>query len=114
MIWEFQRECYSPFVGIDDKKRVHHLCKKLQELQKSEAVFKDSVVDFIDTLMRGFATMEASHHNSILKVDLGFSNAQCQYFECLEEQNSSIPFYSRDDLNYPNLFTFVDENTKFP
>ena len=76
------------------QKRVAFLCKKLQELQKSEAVFKDSVVDFIDILMRGFGTMEASHHNSILKVDLGCSNAQCQCFEFLEAQNSSIPFYS--------------------
>ena len=114
VIWEFQRECYSPFGCIDDKERVAHLCKKLQELQKSEAVFKDSVVDFINILMRGFGTREASHQNSILKVDLGCSNAQCQCFECLEEQNSSIPFYSREDLNYhSNLFTFVAENNQF-
>ena len=75
VIWKFQRECYSPFSGMDDTESVAHLCKKLQELQKSEAVFKDSVLDFIDKLMRGFGPMEASHHNSILKVDLGCSNA---------------------------------------
>ena len=115
VIWEFQLEFYSPFGCIDDKERGAHLCKKLQELQKSEAVFKDSVVDIIDILMRGFGTMEASHHNSILKVDLGCSNAQCQCFECLEAQYSSIPLYSREDMNYhSNLFTFVDENTQFP
>ena len=115
VISEFQRECYSPFSGMDDTERVAHLCKKLQELQKSETVFKDSVLDFIDILMRGFGTMEASHHNSILKVDLGCSNAQCQYFECVGAQNSSIPFYCKDDLNYhSNLITFFDENTQFP
>ena len=115
VIWEFQRESYSPFNCIDDKERVAHLCKKLQELLKSEAVFKDSVVDFIDILVRGFRTMEASHHNSILKVDLHCSSAQCQGVECLEAQNSSIPFYSRKEFNYhSNLFTFVDENTQFP
>ena len=113
--WEFQRKCYSPFGCIDDKERVAHFFKKLQELQKSEAVFKDSVVDFIEILMRGFGTMEASHHNSILKVDLGCSNAQCQGFECLEAQNSSILFYSRGDLSYhSNLFIFFDENSQFP
>ena len=100
VIWEFQRECYSPFSGIDDTERVAHLSKKLQKLQKSEAVFKDSVLDFIDNLIRGFGTMEASHHNSILKVDLGCSNAQGQCFERVEAQNSSIPFYCKDDLNY--------------
>ena len=115
VIWEFQRECYSLFSGIDDTERVPHLCKKLQELQKSEAVFEDSVLDFTDILIRGFRTKEASHHNSILKVNLGCSNAQCQCFECVEAQNSSIQFYSRDDLNYhSDLFTFVDENTEFP
>ena len=71
VIWEFQRQCYSPFSGVDDTERV------AQELQKSEAVFKDSVLDFIDILIRGLETMEASHNNSILKVDLGCSNAQC-------------------------------------
>ena len=115
VIWEFQRESYSPFGCIDDKETVAHLCKKLQELQKTEAVFKDSVVDFIDILMRGFRTMEASHHNSILKVDLGCCNTQCQYFECLEAHNLSISFYSREDSNYPsNLSIFVDESTQFP
>ena len=115
VIWEIQREFNSPFSGRDDTERVAHLCKKRQELQKSEAVFKDSVLAFIDILMPGFGTMEASHHNSILKVDLGCSNAQCQCIECVEAQNSSIPFYCKDDLNYhSNLFTFADENTQFP
>ena len=115
VIWELQRECYSPFSGIDDTERFAHLCKKLQELQISEAVFKVSVLNSIDILMRGFGTMEASHHNSILKVDLGCYNAQCQCLECVEAQNSSIPVYCKYDLKYhSNLFTFVDENTQFP
>ena len=111
---EYQRERYSPFSGIDDAEQVAHLCRKLQELQKSDAVFKDSVVDFIDILMRGFGTMEPSHHNNILKMNLGCSNAQCQCFNCFEAQNSSIPIFDRDDLNYlSNLFAF-DENIEFP
>ena len=114
VIWQYQRERYSPFGGIDDAENVAHLCKKLQELQKSDAVFKDSVVDFIDILMRGFGKMEASHHNNMLKVNLGCSNAQCQCLECYEAQNSTIHLFDRDDLNYhSNLFAF-DENTQFP
>ena len=114
VIWELQREFCSPFGFIDDKERIAH-CKKLQELQKSESVFKDSVVDFIDVLMRGFGTMETSRHNSMLKIDLGCSNAQCQCFECLEAQNSSFLFDIRDDSKYrSNLFNLVDENTQFP
>ena len=114
VIWEHQRESFSPFGAIEDAEKVAHLCKKLQELQKSDAVFKDSVVDFIDILMRDFGTMEASYHNNMLKVNLGCSNAQCQCLECFEAQNSSIPLFDRDDLNNnSNLFAF-DENIQFP
>ena len=114
VIWEYQRECFSPLSGIDDAEKVAHLWKKLQELQKSEAVFKDSVVDLIDILMRGFRTMEASHHNNMLKVDLGCYNAHCQGLESFEAQKSSIPLFDRDDLNYhSNLFSF-DKTTQFP
>ena len=40
VIWEFQRECYSPFSGIDDTERVALLCKKLQELQNPKQFLK--------------------------------------------------------------------------
>ena len=64
--------------------------------------------------MRGFGTMEASHHKNMLKVNLGCSNAQCQCLECFEEQTSSIPLFDRDYLNYhSNLFAF-DEINQFP
>ena len=64
--------------------------------------------------MRGFGTMEASHHNNMLKVNLGCSNAQYQCLECFETQTSSVPLFDRDDLNYhSNLFAF-DENNQFP
>ena len=43
---EFQRESYSLFKGMDDTDRVAHLRNKLMQLQKSNAVFKDSVVDY--------------------------------------------------------------------
>ena len=115
VIWEFQQESYSPFKGMDDTDRVAHLCNKLLQLQKSDAVFKDSVVDYIDILMRGFGTIEASHHSNTLKVDLGCSNAQCYCFECVEEQNINISRVNRDDFEYhSNSFTFFDENTQFP
>ena len=35
VIWEFQRESYSPFKGMDDTDRVAHLCNKLVQLQNT-------------------------------------------------------------------------------
>ena len=94
--------------------RVAHLCNKLLQLQKSDAVLKDSVADYIDILMRGFGTREASHHSNTLKVDLGYSNAQCYCFECVEEKNINISRVNWDDFEYhSNLFTIFDENTQF-
>ena len=114
VFWDYQRKCYSPFSGIEDAEKVAHLCKTLQELQNSDAVFKDSVVDYIDILMRGFATMEASHRKDMLKVNLVSFNAQCQCLECFEARNCRIPLLDGGDLNYhSNLFVF-HESTQFP
>ena len=85
MIGDLQRESYSKFKGMDDTDRVAHLCNKLLQLQKYDAVFKDSVLDFIGLLMRGFGRKEVSHHNNTLKADLGCSNAQCYCSECVAE-----------------------------
>ena len=89
------------------------MCEKLQEIQKADAAFKELIVDFTD--IRGFVTMEASYHNSLPSVELGCSNYQCQCSECLETKNSSIPFYSRYDLNNHSKFlTLVDDSAHSP
>ena len=102
VIWQFKRECYSPFSDTEDPDKVSYLCKKLVALQNSDAVFKDSVVDYIDLLLRGFGTMQASHHNNTLKVNLAFSDAQCPCFECMEGENPNMVLLNQRDLNYHN------------
>ena len=79
MSWELQRSCYTEFDESEDIEKLSFLSKRLAELEKSPAVFKDSVLDFIELLMRGFGTTKASHHNNVLSVDLGFSDAQCLF-----------------------------------
>ena len=114
LIWDFQRSCYTQFDDTVDAEKLSYLCKKLATLQKSNAPFKDSIIDFIDILQRGFGTLNASHHNNILSVDLGFSNAQCPCLECYEGSTSSTNHAPHDDVNYStNLFSFIDENTQF-
>ena len=114
MSWELQRSCYTEFDESEDIEKLSFLSKQLAELEKSPAVFKDSVLDFIELLMRGFGTIKASHHNNVLSVDLGFSDAQCQCFEC---QDNSTSFcgasLTANEHNECNLFSFVDENAQF-
>ena len=87
-VWELMRSCYTEFDENEDAEKLSYLCRKLAELQKSNASFKDSVIDFIDLLQRGFGNINIAHHNNVLKVDLGYSNAQCQCFECTEASDS--------------------------
>ena len=58
------------------------------------------MIDFIDLLKRGFGNINASHHNSTLSIDLGYSNARCQCSECLD-----LPTQGNTMKNYEtNLF----------
>ena len=70
---ELQRACYTEFDDCEDIEKLSFLSR---QLAKSQAVFKDRVLDFTDLLMRGFGPITASHHSSVLSGDLGFSEAQ--------------------------------------
>ena len=109
LTWEFHRTSYTEFDDDVDMEKLSYLSKKLVELQRSDAPFKDSVIDFIDLLKRGFGNINASHHNNTLSIDLGYSNAQCQCFECLD-----LPTQGNTMKNYEtNLFSYIDENAQF-
>ena len=110
LTWEFHRTSYAEFDDGFDLEKLSYLSKKLVELQRSDAPFKDSVIDFfIDLLKRGFDNINASHRNNTLSIDLGYSNAQCQCFECLD-----LPNQGNTINNYQtNLFSYIDENAQF-
>ena len=114
LVWELQRSCYTEFDENEDADKLSYICKKLAELQKSNAVFKDCLIDFIDLLQRGYGTMNVSHHNNTLSIDLGFSNAQCQCFECTVDQDSAYENNENNVVQFnSNLFSFLDESTQF-
>ena len=109
LTWEFHRTRDTEFDDDVDLEKLNYLSKKLVELQRSDAPFKDSVIDFIDLLKRGFGNINAAHHNNTLSIDLGYSNAQCQCFECLD-----LPNQGNTMNNYhTNLFSYIDENAQF-
>ena len=113
-VWELQRFCYTEFNEKEDAEKLSYLCRKLAELQKSNAILKDSVIDFIILLQRGFGNINLAHHNNVLKVDLGYSNAQYQCFECTEASDSVFEGNDRKDFKFdPNLFSSIDENAQF-
>ena len=48
MSWELQRSCYTKVDESEDIETVSFLSKRLVELERSPAGFKDCVFDFID------------------------------------------------------------------
>ena len=113
-VWELQRSCYTEFDENEGAEKLSYLCRKLAEVLKSNAIFKDSVIDFINSLQRCFGNINIAHHNNVLKVDLGYSNAHCQCFECTEASDSVFEGNVRKDFKFdPNLFSFIDENAQF-
>ena len=85
MSWELQPRCYTECDESEDIGKLSFLSKRLAELERSLAVFKDLVLDFFELLIRGFGTIKASHHNHV-SVDLGISDAQCQILNARTNQ----------------------------
>ena len=71
---ELQRYCYFEFNENEDAEKLSYLCRKLAELQKSNALFKACVIDLINFLQRGFGNINIAHQN-VLKVDFWYANA---------------------------------------
>ena len=68
--------------------KLSFLGKRMGQLENSQVVFKNRVLGFIELLRRGFGTMSASHHNNVLSLDMVFSDAQYQCFECQDTTTS--------------------------
>ena len=92
------------------------LIQKLVEQQRSQAVFKDSVLDFIELLERRFGTFQVSHSKNVLSVELRLSDAQGHCIECFESQNSKTDNVEEKTSikNTTDLFTIIVENSQFP
>ena len=59
-------------------------------------------------------TINIAHHNNVLKVDIGYSNAQYQCLEWTEAPDSVFEVNERKDFKCdPNLFSFIDENAQY-
>ena len=106
-VWGFQRSCCTEFDENEDADWLSYVCRTLEELQKSSAVFKNCVIDFSNLLHRGFKNIDIAQHNGVLKVDFGYSNAKCQCFECPEASGSVFEGNARKDSKFdPSFFFF--------
>ena len=113
--WELQRACYTEFDDCEDVENLSFLSRQLANLEKSQEVFKDSVLDFIDLVMGGFGTITASHHNGVLSVDSGFSEAQCQCLEGEEisQASSEVDSIANEAVKFDTkLFSNIEENAR--
>ena len=113
-VWELQQSCYTEFDENEDAEKLSYLSRKMAELQMSNAIFKDFVIGFINLLQRGFGNINIAHHNNVLEVDVRYSNAQCQCFECNGASDYVFEGTERNDFKFdPHLFSFIDENAQF-
>ena len=66
-IWEVQRESYSPFKIMDDTELL--ICVINYANYKYPMHFSKILVNYIDILMPGVGTREASNYSNRLKVE---------------------------------------------
>ena len=88
--------------------------QKIDVAAEVNAIFKDCMSDCINLCESGFENISIAHHNNVLKVGLGCSNAQCQYFECTAASDSVFECSERKKFKLEsNMFSFRDENAQF-
>ena len=105
---------FSEFDDNQEAEKLYYLCRKLTELQKSNAAFKDCVIDFINLLQRGYGIVNIAHFYNVHKVDFSYPNAQYQCFQFTEALDSVFDGNERKDFNFdPSLFSFIDKNAHF-
>lgn len=110
-IWEFQK--HNSMGACSDNEKALYVFERLLELEKSEAPFKDTILSYIDLLQRGAGRLFLSEHSRTLDIDLGWTNAQCMCFDCMNHQPlHGIGVESDRNPNFSNqLFSVYDEDT---
>ena len=107
---EIQRSCKTEFDDNEDAENLFYRCRDLAGLQKSNAVFKDCAIDYINLFKRSFAIINIAHNSSVLKVDLGCSNVRCDCFENTEASYSVLKGKQKNFKFNPRSFSAIDEN----
>ena len=108
--WEYEKH-NSLGASVGSKKALF-LFQRLLELESSDAPFKDCILSYIDLLQKGFRQFFVTEHSRTLDIDLGVTNAQCTYFECMTQPLQIIGSTAQEGNNYPSqLFSVYDENT---
>ena len=110
-VWEYQK--HNSLGACNDNEKALYVFQKLLELEKSESPFKDTIVSYIDLLQRGAGRLFLSEHSRTLDIDLGWTNAQCMCFDCLNQQPMQQEgTESERNRSYTNqLFSVYDEDT---
>ena len=101
--WVYEK--HNPLGTSVDTEKAFFLFQRLVELEKSDAPFKDSILSYIDLLQNGIGRVYLSEHSRTLDIDLGVTNAQCTYFECLNQPLHLIGSTPQGANDYtPQLF----------
>ena len=108
--WEYEKQNPLGTSGVTEK--ALFLFQRLVELEKSDALFKDTVISFLELLQKRKGRLYLSEHSGTLDIDLGVSNAQCTCFECLSHPLRFVGSTTQEANNYsPQLFSAYGEDT---
>lgn len=108
-IWEYQK--HNSLGACNDNEKALYIFQRLVELENSQAPFKDTILSYIDLLHRGAGRLFLSEHSRTLDIDLGWTNAQCMCFECMNHQTPQTSG-TDSNQNFSNqLFSLYDEDT---
>ena len=106
--WELDR--HNSLGDCTDNEKALYVFRKLVELEKSDAPFKDTVIPYIELLQRGIGRLFVTEHSRTLDIDLGHSNAQCMCFECMN-QPLQLDEEIDNTTSSPQLFFPYNEDT---
>lgn len=107
-VWELDR--HNSLGDCTDNEKALYVFRKLLELEKSDAPFKDTVIPYIELLQRGIGRLFVTEHSKTLDIDLGHSNAQCMCFECMN-QPLQLNEVIDNTTSSPQLFSPYNEDT---
>ena len=107
-VWELDR--HNSLGDCTDNEKALYVFRKLVELEKSDAPFKDTVIPYIELLQRGIGRLFVTEHSRTLDIDLRHSNAQCMCFECMN-QPLQLDEEIVNTTSSPQLFSLYNEDT---
>ena len=109
-VWEYEKHIsLGASVGSE---KTEFLFRRLLEIELSDALFKDSILSFIDFHEKGFGRLFVTEHSWTLDFGLAVTNAQYRCFGCITQPLQIMVSTAQEGNDQASqLFSVYDENT---